>query len=86
METREALASRFKAFPLLVTLALWLCIVPIIVIVVGLIWGFWEALTVSLAVLVLMTLLCLVICLKINLSFKKTSDLSLTGTGSEVRK
>lgn len=75
MKMREALASRFKDFPLLVTMALWLCILPVIVIVIGWLWGFWEALTVSLAVLVGMTILCLVFCLRIKPGFKKTSDL-----------
>jgi uncharacterized membrane protein YqjE len=83
MEIREELALRFKDFPLLVTLALWLCLVPIIVILIGWIWGFWEALIGSLAVLVVMIILCLVFCLRIRLRLEKTSDLSVQGSGQK---
>jgi hypothetical protein len=83
MEIREELALRFKDFPLLVTLALWLCIVPIIVIVIGWIWGFWEALIASLSVLTVMIILCLVFCLRIKLRLEKTWDLSVQGSGQK---
>lgn len=62
----EILELRFKGFPLLLTLALWLCLLPVIILVVGWIWGFWEALVASLTILAVMIAICLIFCLRLR--------------------
>jgi hypothetical protein len=69
--TREALSSRFWDFPLLVTLGLWLCIIPLVLALVGWIWGFWPAFLASFIILMVMLVICLAYCLKLK-RFKKT--------------
>jgi hypothetical protein len=73
-------------FQLLVNLALWLCIVPFIVILIGWIWGFWEALIASLAVLLIMIILCLPFCQMIRLRMEKTWEPFSTAIGAEERR
>ncbi len=66
IKMREDLALRFRNFPHFVTLALWICLLPIIMITVGWIWGFWEAMIASLIILAAMMGICVAFCLTIK--------------------
>ena len=48
--------------PLYLTLAVWLCSVPLTAVVVGSIWGLWPAAMAALAMLVIMLAICLALC------------------------
>jgi hypothetical protein len=48
--------------PLCLTLALWLCSMPVTVIVVGSFWGLWSAAMAALMTLVVMLVICLALC------------------------
>jgi hypothetical protein len=86
IKIREALASRFREFPLFVTLGLWVCILPLILVVVGWIWGFWEALIASLIILSVMITVCLAFCLRVKVGLRKLSDLSAQRAKGNVRR
>jgi len=52
----------FWETPLCLTLALWLCTLPVTLVIVGLLWGLWPAAMAALATLVVMLALCLGLC------------------------
>ncbi|MFQ5882832.1 MAG: hypothetical protein ACE5I9_10250 [Candidatus Methylomirabilales bacterium] len=55
-------AQEFQDTPLCLALALWLCSVPVTVVVVGSFWGLWPAAIAALVTLVVMLALCLALC------------------------
>ncbi len=58
----KSVPQSFWDTPLCVTLALWLCSMPVTVFVVGSLWGLWPAAMAALATLVVMLALCLALC------------------------
>ena len=86
MQTQEDLALSFWDFPLFLTLALWLCILPVVIALVGWIWGFWQALIASLMLLMVMIAVCLALCLRWKLVTENTPDLSAQAVIRNVRR
>jgi len=60
----DDLAESFRNFPHLIMLTLWFCMVPMVLIIVAWIWGFWEAIIASLIILIVMIGICQAFCLK----------------------
>lgn len=54
--------QEFWDTPLCLTLALWLCSMPVTVVVVGSFWGLWPAAIAALVTLVVMLAVCLALC------------------------
>ena len=55
-------AENFWDTPLCLTLALWLCSMPVTVVVGGSLWGLWGAAAAALVTLVVILALCLALC------------------------
>ena len=55
-------AENFWDTPLCLTLALWLCSMPVTVVLVGSLWGLWGAAAAALVTLVVMLAICLGLC------------------------
>lgn len=65
---------RFRDTPLCLTLALWLCTLPVTLVIVGSVWGLWPAAMAALVTLVVMLALCLALC-----RAEQASDLRMEG-------
>jgi len=61
-EMMQVAPRSFWETPLCLTLALWLCSVPMTAVVVGSLWGLWPAAMAALAMLVIMLAVCLALC------------------------
>lgn len=64
VKKHDDLAKSFRNFPHLMMLTMWICTVPVIMIIIAWIWGFWEAMIASLIILVVMIGICQAFCFK----------------------